>query len=81
MSQVQIGPRWLGNGAPVYIVAEAGSNHNGSLDRALRLIDVAAEAGADAVKFRNFSAARLYPSATGWPTSFASWTIAWWLRA
>lgn len=38
----------------VYIIAEAGVNHNGELDKALALIDVAAEAGADAVKFQTF---------------------------
>lgn len=43
----------------VFIVAEAGVNHNGSLDLAKRLIDVAAEAGADAVKFQTFRANRL----------------------
>jgi N-acetylneuraminate synthase len=42
--------------ARVLIVAEAGVNHNGSLDMARRLIDVAAEAGADAVKFQSFQA-------------------------
>lgn len=41
------------------IIAEAGVNHNGSLDMACRLVDVAADAGADLVKFQTFSAARL----------------------
>jgi N-acetylneuraminate synthase len=39
-----------------YIIAEAGVNHNGSVDMARQLIDVAAEAGADAVKFQTFTA-------------------------
>ncbi len=38
----------------VFIIAEAGVNHNGSIDMAKKLIDVAAEAGADAVKFQTF---------------------------
>jgi N,N'-diacetyllegionaminate synthase len=42
-----------------FIIAEAGVNHNGSIDLALRLVDIAAECGADAVKFQTFSAARL----------------------
>lgn len=43
----------------VFVIAEAGVNHNGDLDKAYELIDVAAEAGADAVKFQTFSADRL----------------------
>lgn len=43
----------------VLIIAEAGVNHNGDLDLARRLIDVAAEAGADMVKFQTFVADRL----------------------
>lgn len=43
----------------VYIIAEAGVNHNGERDRAFALIDVAAQAGADAVKFQTFDATKL----------------------
>ena len=43
----------------VFIIAEAGVNHNGSLDIAKKLISAAASAGADAVKFQTFSAKRL----------------------
>ena len=43
----------------VFIIAEAGVNHNGSVDLAKKLIDVASDAGADAVKFQTFKAENL----------------------
>jgi len=52
MPTVRIGDREVGDGAPIYIVAEIGINHNGDLDLAMRLIDAAAAAGVDAVKFQ-----------------------------
>jgi len=42
--------------APIFIIAEAGVNHNGSLDLAIRLVETAKESGADAVKFQTFRA-------------------------
>ena len=62
---VSIGGRPVGAGHPCFIVAEAGSNHNGSLEQAKKLIDVAARAGADAVKFQLFRAEKLYPRQAG----------------
>lgn len=49
---VQIGHRRVGEGEPVFIVAEIGINHNGDVGVAKALIDAAKEAGADAVKFQ-----------------------------
>ena len=54
MSPLMIGAREVGPGRPACITAEIGINHNGDLDLALRMIDAAAVAGADAVKFQNY---------------------------
>jgi N,N'-diacetyllegionaminate synthase len=47
--------RTIGDAAPVFVVAEAGVNHNGDMALARRLVDAAADMGADAVKFQTFS--------------------------
>ena len=52
ISPLQIGKRKVGPGESVYIIAEVGINHNGNLDIAKKLIDVAAFSGCDAVKFQ-----------------------------
>jgi len=65
IAKVRIGERWIGDGEPCFIVAEAGSNHDGRLEQAKRLIKVAASAGADAVKFQVFRASKLYPKSAG----------------
>ena len=57
---IKIGDRLVGDGQPTYIIAEIGINHNGFLDLALKLIDVAVEAGADAVKFQKRQLDQLY---------------------
>lgn len=49
----------------VYIIAEIGINHNGSLENCYRLIDAASDSGCDCVKFQFFTAARLYPRSAG----------------
>lgn len=55
-----IGERIVGAGNPAFIIAEAGSCHDGKFSQAIELIDAAAEAGADAVKFQFFTAEGLY---------------------
>src|SRR5215471_6521520 len=61
---VTVGNRRVGDGEPCFIVAEAGANHNRDLGMARELIAVAAEAGADAVKFQTYSAETLYSRQT-----------------
>src|SRR3990170_2577105 len=59
MDRVKIGDRAVGMGEPCFVVAEAGSNHDGKLAQAKNLVEVAAAAGCDAVKFQTFKADRI----------------------
>ena len=61
---MNIGKRQIGDGAPVYIIAELGVNHDGSAVRAMEMVDAAAAAGADAVKFQLFRAELLMSRAS-----------------
>ncbi|MDE7322997.1 MAG: pseudaminic acid synthase [Lachnospiraceae bacterium] len=55
-SMININGRMVGDGAPVYIIAEMSANHAGSMERALEMIHVAKEAGADCVKIQTYTA-------------------------
>lgn len=62
--KIRVGDKFIGTGEPTFIIAEAGSNHNRDLETAKKLIDVAYDAGADAVKFQTYSAETLYSKKT-----------------
>ncbi len=55
-SQLSIDGKKVGQDQPVYFIADIAANHDGDLQRAIRLIQLAAEAGADAAKFQHFKA-------------------------
>lgn len=53
--QITINKRKIGNGCPVYVIAELSANHNHSIDKAIKLIEAAKGAGADAVKIQTYT--------------------------
>ncbi len=61
---VSLGPRPVGDGQPVCLVAELGVNHLGDAGRMRAMIDAAIDAGADALKFQTYEAERRYDRAT-----------------
>ena len=68
---MEIGGRELGSDLPALVVAEIGNNHDGSIRQAEQLIEAAAEAGADAVKFQTHIAAAESTAAEPWRVKFS----------
>lgn len=56
MKEIKIGSKTIGEGYPLYFIADIAANHDGDISRAFKLIELAKEAGADAAKFQNFKA-------------------------
>ena len=69
--QINLGSRLLDSGSLPYVIAEIGVNHEGSIDQARRMIDLAKEGGADAAKFQSYKADTLASknSPSYWDTS------------
>ena len=59
MRKININGKNIGDGYPCYTIAEAGANHEGEIEKAFQLIDAASESGVDAIKFQNYTAAKL----------------------
>ena len=64
IKKVKIGERVVGSGESCFIIAEVGSNHDRKYEQALKLIDIAIDAKADAVKFQTYSAEKIYSKKT-----------------
>jgi len=62
MAEIKIGSRSIGDRHPCYVIAEIGINHNGDIETTRKLIDVAAAAGCDAVKFQKRTIEVVYPA-------------------
>lgn len=65
MAKVKVGDRYIGDGESVYVIAEIGINHNGSMENVMKLIDGAAASGCDAVKFQKRTLSSAYQRISG----------------
>ena len=79
MSTFALGDRLVGPDQPTYFIADIAANHDGDLDRALALMTLAKEAGADCAKFQHFRAAHIvsdygFRSLGGQQSHQAAWT-------
>ena len=52
--QIKIGDKLIGKGFPCFIIAEAGVNHDGDIEKAKKLIEIARDANVDAIKFQTW---------------------------
>ena len=59
MKKISIDGKFIGNNCPFYIIAEAGANHDGQIEKAYQLIDAAVQSKVDAIKFQNYTASKL----------------------
>ena len=59
MDKISLGKKQLGMNEPCFTIAEAGANHEGSIDKAFKLIDAAKQSGADSIKFQTYKASEL----------------------
>ena len=59
MKNITIGDKKIGKGHPIFFIADIAANHDGDINRAYKLIELAKESGADAAKFQNFKASKI----------------------
>lgn len=59
MKKIKFGNKIIGENEPLYFIADIGANHDGDINKAYKLIELAKEAGADAAKFQNFQASKI----------------------
>ncbi len=62
MRKMKVDSKSVGEGCPVFVIAEAGINHGGDLKRAIRMVESAARSGADAIKFQSYVTEKRVPT-------------------